>query len=251
MRAEEHERPIDADPAAGWTPEALRRASERFEGRWPAEVLRWAAATFAPRLALATGFGPEGIVLMHLASQVAPATTVFYLDTGLLFAETHQLRVELSERLGLTFTRVASQLSLARQQAACGPELWRRNPDLCCRLRKVEPLRCFLASQRAWISGIRRDQTRQRANAAIVEWDRANGLVKINPLAGWTSEQVWRYLDLHELPVNGLHAQGYPSIGCWPCTRPVAPGDDPRAGRWPGLAKTECGLHLAPRHSGQ
>jgi phosphoadenosine phosphosulfate reductase len=137
-----------------------------------------------------------------------------------------------------------SGLSLAAQADQHGPALWSHDPDRCCQLRKVAPLRQYLATQRAWISAIRRDQTRHRASAGLVEWDRTNGLVKLNPLAAWTAGQVWAYVLKYELPYNPLHDQGYPSIGCWPCTRAVAAGADPRSGRWAGLAKTECGIHL-------
>jgi phosphoadenosine phosphosulfate reductase len=227
-----------------WTVDSLRQISADFEGQPPEEILRWGIATFAPDIALATGFGPEGVALMHLLSQIAPETTVFYLDTDLLFKETYELREELEARLGIRFTRVHSGLSLDAQATQHGPALWERDPNLCCHLRKVEPLRRFLSTQRAWITAIRRDQTRARANAGLVEWDRANGLVKLNPLASWTQTQVWNYIHEHQLPFNRLHSFGYPTLGCWPCTQPVAEGDDPRAGRWVGFDKTECGIHL-------
>lgn len=181
---------------------------------------------------------------MHMVSEIAPETTIFYLDTDLLFPETYALRDELAERLGLRFTRVHSGLSVEAQAEEHGAALWSRNPDLCCQLRKVAPLRLFLATRQAWITAIRRDQTTARAGAGLVEWDRANGLVKLNPLAAWTSGRVWDYVLKHRLPYNPLHDQGYPSIGCWPCTRAVAAGDDPRSGRWAGKEKTECGIHL-------
>jgi phosphoadenosine phosphosulfate reductase len=208
------------------------------------EVLGWAFERFAPDVCLATSFGPQTIVLMHLVAALRPETTVFYLDTELLFPETYALRDRLARELGLTLTRVAPELSLERQAAEHGPELWARDPERCCMLRKVLPLRRFLADQRAWITGVRRDQTAERARAGIVEWDEANRLVKVNPLLDWTSDQVWDYLQRHGLPTNALHTQGYPSIGCRPCTAPVAPGEGPRAGRWRGTGKTECGIHV-------
>ncbi len=230
-----------------WTPKALKKISDDFEDSSPEEILRWGIETFAPSLALATGFGPEGIVLMHLISQIAPETTVFYLDTELLFPETYQLRDELEAQLGIRFTRVHCGLSVDEQAAQHGPELWARDSNRCCQLRKIEPLRRFLATQRAWITAIRRDQTIHRAHAGLVEWDKANGLVKLNPLANWFSDQVWDHIHRHQLPFNRLHSFGYPSIGCWPCTQPVADGDDPRSGRWAGSSKTECGIHLQPK----
>jgi len=226
-----------------WTTEKLKQLNEIFMHCPPAELLRWGFKHFAPDIALATGFGPEGIVLMHQILQIRPETTMFYLDTDLLFPETYALRDELSRRYGFHFTRVHCGLSLADQEQQHGPELWARSPDRCCYLRKVEPLRRFLSTQRAWISGIRRDQTPFRANAQLIEWDYTNRIVKFNPLAYWHGEEVWDYIHSHQLPFNPLHTQGYPSIGCWPCTRPVAPGNDPRSGRWAGWAKTECGIH--------
>lgn len=211
----------------------------------PERLLAWAVEAFAPHLCLATSFGPQSIVLMHMMSAIRSDVTVFYLDTGLLFPETYELRDRLSARLGLTITRVAASLSLEQQAATFGAELWSREPDRCCHLRKVLPLRRFLANQRAWITGIRAAQTSLRASAARIEWDAANGLVKLNPLLHWTDEQVWAHIRTHDLPFSRLHLQGYPSIGCRPCTRPVRPGDDARAGRWAGSGKTECGIHLS------
>ena len=242
-----------SQPPANRKPETPREISARFEGQAPGEILRWGLETFAGAaagdasragIAMATGFGPEGVVLMHLLSRIDRQATVFYLDTDLLFDETYALRDELEARLGLRFTRVHG-LSLEDQASEHGPALWSHNPDQCCQLRKVAPLRRYLASKRAWITAIRREQTPARANAGLVEWDRANGLVKLNPLAAWTSAQVWAYLYDHDLPYNPLHDQGYPSLGCWPCTRAVSEGEDARAGRWPGLAKNECGIHLS------
>jgi phosphoadenosine phosphosulfate reductase len=231
---------------ASWTRSELKLVSDHFEGRRPEEILQWGIDSFAPGLALATGFGAEGVTLMHMVSQLAPETTVFYLDTELLFPETYELRDQLAERLGLTFTRVATRLTLDEQARQYGDALWARDPNQCCHLRKVQPLREYLLFKDAWITAIRRDQTTARAKAGLVEWDSANGLVKLNPLAGWTKADVWAYLHIHELPYNRLHDRGYKSIGCWPCTRAVAPGEDDRAGRWSGFGKTECGIHLKP-----
>lgn len=237
--------PIDATQEE-WTPEAVHRVRPRLERLAPEDVLRWGFDTFGGDLALATGFGPSGVVLMHLTARLRPDATVFYLDTDLHFEETYRLRDELAARLGLTFTRVAAELTLDEQAAAHGPALWEREPDRCCALRKVLPLRRFLATRRAWATGLRRDQAATRLHTSVLEWDYANDLVKLNPLAHWTDEEIWAYIQVYELPYNALHDQGYPSIGCWPCTRPVQPGEDPRAGRWSGRAKTECGIHLQP-----
>jgi phosphoadenosine phosphosulfate reductase len=234
----------DTPPAAAWSADVLQQLNNRFDTCPPAELLQWSMATFSPDLALATSFGPQSIVLMHLMAQIDTATTVFYLDTDLLFPETYKLRDTLATRFGLRFTCVRTSLSLEDQAATYAAALWQHNPDVCCYLRKVEPLRRFLATQQAWITGIRRQHTATRARAQRIEWDKSNGLVKLNPLADWSTEQVWAYLRAHDLPVNPLHARGYPSIGCMPCTRPVQAGEEARAGRWAGWRKTECGIHV-------
>lgn len=236
----------EKQPAPTWFPANLASINRRFERLSAKDVLRWGLTTFTEDIVLATGFGPSGIVLMHMVSQLRPQTAVFYLQTGLFFPETLALRDQLSDRLGLPFIEVHSGLSLNEQAHQFGPNLWERNPDLCCRLRKVEPLRRFLADKKAWISGIRRDQSPTRRLTQVVAWDNANHLLKLNPLAAWTQAQVWDYIREHHLPTNLLHDEGYPSIGCMPCTRPVSAGDDERAGRWAGSEKLECGIHIQP-----
>ena len=226
-----------------WTPDSIKQIGIGLEGSSPESILRWGFEHFAPSIVLATGFGPEGIVLMHLVSQIRPKTTVFYLDTDLLFAHTYELRDELASRLELHFERVHSGISLPEQAMRHGDALWTRDPDTCCHIRKVIPQRQYLANYAAWITGIRRDQTAFRVNTALVEWDYANRMVKLNPLAAWTSDQVWEHIHANKLPYNPLHDYGYPSIGCWTCTKAVAPGDDPRSGRWSGQNKIECGIH--------
>ena len=231
-------------PLTSWTSVSFANTNRRFAAHQPEQILRWGLNTFAPHVALSTGFGPSGVVLMHMVSQMRSQVAVFYLDTDLLFPETLVLRDELAERLGLTFTRVHSGLSLDRQAEVYGEALWQRDPDRCCALRKVEPLRGYLAGRRAWITGLRRDQSPGRAHTQPVEWDRTHQLVKLNPLAHWTRRDVWRYLHRHHLPYNKLHDEGFESIGCLPCTRALRPGEDVRAGRWEGFAKTECGIHV-------
>lgn len=230
---------------ADWTPELAKSAGRDLEGSSPEQVLRWGFENFAPSIVLATGFGPEGVVLMHFVSQIRPETTVFYLDTDLLFSQTYELRDKLISRLGINFERIHSGISLKEQEARHGNTLWSQDPDTCCQIRKVIPQRQFLAKHHAWITGIRRDQTAFRANTGLAEWDYANKMVKLNPLAAWTSDQVWNHIREHDLPYNELHDYGYPSIGCWTCTKAVAAGADPRSGRWAGTEKTECGIHLA------
>lgn len=221
----------------------LKAISDAFETQTAEEILRWAVATYYPKLTLATAFGAEGCVIIHYLAQINPNVHLFNLDTGYQFPETLETRRRLMERYGLEIHLVQAELSVAEMEEKYGGPLYHRQPDLCCHIRKVQPLVRVLEGFEAWISSIRRDQTPDRAQADIVEWDRRFGLVKINPLANWTREQVWRFIREHDIPYNPLHDQGYPSIGCWPCTRPVQPGEEERAGRWAGTNKTECGLH--------
>lgn len=206
-------------------------------------VLRWALREFGPDVALATGFGAEGCVLIRMLSEIDRNARIFYLDTDLLFPETFELIGVLEARYGVCFEQRTSRLSLTAQAARYGERLWERDPDVCCRLRKVEPLREILSGLRAWITAIRRDQTQARTGARVVERDRKFDLIKINPLAAWSSRDVWRYLNEHDVPYNPLYDRGYNSIGCQPCTTLVQIGENDRAGRWRGIAKTECGLH--------
>jgi len=214
-----------------------------FENATPQTVLKWAIQEFGSEVALATGFGAEGCVLVDMVARIDPATRIFYLDTDLLFPETYALRDQLAERYGVRFERRSAVRSLEQQTLRHGEKLWERDPDLCCRLRKVEPLKQMLSGLRAWITAIRRDQSPARANAKVVDHDAKFGLVKVNPLAGWTRQQVWKYIVENDVPYNKLHDQGYSSIGCRPCTTAVQGNEDQRAGRWRGFQKTECGLH--------
>ncbi len=211
----------------------------------PDAILAWGAAHL-PKLAFATGFGAEGCVVIDLVARAGLPIDLFTLDTGVLFPETYALWHQLEARYGVTIRRVESPLSLAAQAAAHGDELWARDPDRCCELRKVGPLAVALAGWDGWVTAIRRDQSAARATAEPVEHDERFGLVKVNPLVAWTHEQVWAYIAAHDVPTNPLHARGYPSIGCAPCTSAVIPGEALRAGRWRAhAAKTECGLHEA------
>jgi len=212
---------------------------------WSAHrVLIWAFETFGNSIAISSAFGAEGMVLIDMASRAQKDFRLFTIDTEFLFPETYNLMDRIEDKYGITIEKVYSVLSPAEQERAHGATLWRRDPDLCCKLRKVEPLRRKLDELSAWITSIRRDQTSVRSSARRIEWDAKFGLVKINPIVDWTSKQVWRYINDHDVPYNPLHNQDYPSIGCTHCTRAVMPGEDPRAGRWPGFAKTECGLHI-------
>ncbi|MCL6549102.1 MAG: phosphoadenylyl-sulfate reductase [Alicyclobacillus sp.] len=221
----------------------IQKLAERLEGAHPQEILKTALEA-VPNITFACSFGAEDMVLLDMLMDIDREAHVFYLDTDLLFPETYQLRDQAVERYGIpNLRRVTTSLTVEQQAEQYGPELWARDPDLCCNLRKVRPLEQILQEYDGWITGIRREQAPTRANAKVFEWDRRFGLVKVNPLAAWTNEQVWDYLRDRGVPYNPLHDRGYPSIGCIHCTRPVKPGEDPRSGRWAGFAKTECGLH--------
>ncbi|HEY8552831.1 MAG TPA: phosphoadenylyl-sulfate reductase [Thermaerobacter sp.] len=225
--------------------EEIAALGRSLEEAAPQAILAWALDRFAGRVALACSFQAEDVALIDMVAAAGrlAAVTVFYLDTGLHFPETYATCRRVAEYYGIEPVAVRPELTLDEQAARHGPHLWARDPDLCCRLRKVEPLRRFLRGFDAWITGIRREQTPHRARTAVVEADRRFGLVKVNPLARWTRNQLWDYVLRRGVPYNPLHDRGYPSIGCAPCTRPVEPGEDPRAGRWAGFTKTECGLH--------
>ena len=210
----------------------------------PQRTLSWAFETFGDSVAISSAFGAEGMVLIDMASRLRKDFRLFTVDTEFLFPETYNLMDRIEEKYGITIEKVFSVLSPEEQEQAHGGALWNRDPDLCCDLRKVEPLRRKLGELKAWITSIRRDQTKARAEARRIEWDAKFGLVKVNPIVDWSSKQVWRYIHDHDVPYNTLHDQDYPSIGCAHCTRAVSAGEDPRAGRWPGFAKTECGLHV-------
>jgi len=226
------------------TDEELKAISDEFETAPPEVILRWAGEEFGPDIAFATGFGAEGCVIIAMLSNIRLGARIFYLDTDLLFPETYALRDRLEARYGVRFERRATRASLGDQAAEYGERLWERQPNLCCRLRKVEPLREMLSGLRAWVTAIRRDQSPARAHAGLVERDKQFGLIKINPLAAWSARDVWDYIARYDIPYNPLHDHGYPSIGCAPCTSPVQIGEDARAGRWRGTVKTECGIHL-------
>jgi phosphoadenosine phosphosulfate reductase len=222
--------------------ELVRTAAEQFENSSPEELIAWAVEKF-PKLTLACSFGAEDVVLVDMLQKISPSSDIFYLDTDLHFKETYETRDRLAERYGLNFVQVKSHLTLEEQAKAYGDELWKSNPNECCNLRKVLPLTKILSRYDAWITGIRRDQAPTRANAKKVEYDAKFGLIKFNPLASWTSDDVWNYIRNNNVIYNPLHDNYYPSIGCEKCTRQVLPGEDPRAGRWSGTDKTECGLH--------
>ena len=226
--------------------EELKALSDSFETKQPWDLLEYALKTYRQRIVLACSFGAEDVALVDMVHRIDPEAPLFYLDTDFLFPETFDVRDRIVARYGLKPAQVIQMKSLLtpeQQAAQHGAALWATKPDQCCELRKIEPLTRILGRYDAWITGIRRDQALTRANAGLIEWDKKFNLVKVNPLAKWSSEQVWTYLQLHEVPYNSLHDRNYPSIGCTHCTAPVLPGDDPRSGRWKNFGKTECGLH--------
>jgi phosphoadenosine phosphosulfate reductase len=208
----------------------------------PAEaILEWAVETFGRRFCITSSMGDS--VLSHLASKVAPGIDVLFLDTGYHFTETLGTRDAVAATLPVNLVTLSPTISVRQQDERYGPDLWSRDPDLCCSLRKVEPLKEALVAYDAWATGLRRDETRSRVVTPVVGWDQKKQKVKVSPLARWTQADVDAYVAKHNILVNPLQYDGYPSIGCWPCTRRVARGDDPRSGRWAGSGKTECGIH--------
>lgn len=221
----------------------ISRWSDEMEGKEPQEILRWAVEEFQPGLTMAASFGgPSGMVILDMVMQIDPSVEVFYLDTDFLFPETYALRDACEAKYGFKAVGYKSLLTPEQQAEQHGPELWARDPDQCCEIRKVEPNYRALANNTAWLAGMRRDQAKTRKNIGIVEWDSKFSLVKVNPLAAWDERQVWTYIMANDVPYNALHDRNYPSIGCTYCTRPVKEGEDPRAGRWAGFDKTECGI---------
>jgi phosphoadenosine phosphosulfate reductase len=230
------------------TPEELqwmKEQSQLLEGATPKEIIAWAVENYFPKLTMATAFGPEGLVIIHYLAEIEPKTPVFNLDTGYQFKETLELRNQIARRYGIEVELKQPSTTVEQYEAMHGGPLYQTQSDKCCFDRKITVLRQAAVGFRAWMSGIRRDQSPDRAGAPIVGWDKKFGLVKISPLANWTKKEVWKLISEENIPYNPLHDQGYTSIGCWPCTRAVLFGEDERAGRWSGSAKTECGLHTA------
>lgn len=208
----------------------------------PAEVIiEWAAATFGERFCITSSMGDA--VLAHLAEKVVPGVDVVFLDTGYHFVETIGTRDAVQATMNVNLISITPVQTVAEQDAQYGPELYKRDPDLCCALRKVKPLADSLAKYDAWATGLRRAETHNRVIAPVIGWDAKKQKVKVSPIARWSDEQVERYIAENGVLVNPLVYDGYPSIGCAPCTRRVAPGEDPRSGRWAGTNKTECGIH--------
>jgi len=239
---------LAADPPLNPTDDflaELQRDSDSLESATPQEILRWAVDRFAPKFTMATAFGPEGMTIIHMMAEIAPETPIFNLETGYQFAETLELREKVKERYGIEIELKYPETTVEQYEAANGGPLYKTNPNQCCFDRKLKVLHQAAKGQYAWASAIRRDQSSDRANAPIVGWDRKFQLVKVSPLANWTKQKVWALINDEEVPYNPLHDQGYPSIGCQPCTRAILFGEDERSGRWSGFQKTECGLHTS------
>jgi phosphoadenosine phosphosulfate reductase len=199
---------------------------------------------------MATAFGAEGCCIIHMLAELEPNVRTFNLETGYQFQETLELRRRIKDRYGIEVELVRPEMTVPEYEAEHGGPLYRIRPDQCCHDRKILPLRRALVGYRAWISSIRKDQTSHRAQAAVVQWDSKFNLVKVNPLLNWDRRDVWTFIAEHQIPYNPLHDQGYPSIGCWPCTQAVAEGEDERSGRWAGSVKKECGLHVIEHQDG-
>ncbi len=234
MELTQHIRPTETD---------LTVWNALFRDAPPQTLLRWAAERWNQSLAFTCSFGgPAGMVLLDMLLTVAPDIPVLYIDTGLLFPETYRLVAQVHDRYGITPRAVRPAQTLTEQATSEGPALWEREPDRCCGMRKVQPLKEVLVPFHAWIAGLRRDGSPNRANVELVEWSNKYQLVKLNPLAGWTERELWTYIYKNDVPYNVLLDQEYRSLGCTTCTR-LPDSDDARSGRWPGFAKTECGLH--------
>lgn len=221
--------------------EQAEQAGRDLEGAHPEEILAWAARTFGDDLVVASSMGDE--ILVHMAAKAAPGVDVIFLDTGYHFAETIGTRDYYAEFTDITLRTVLPLRTVQEQDAEHGEKLHDRDPNQCCALRKVEPLERGLAPYTAWVTGMRREDAPTRTDITVVGWDAKRDKVKLNPLAGWTQAQVDAYVEENHVVLNPLRQAGYTSIGCAPCTRAVAPGEDPRAGRWSGTGKIECGLH--------
>lgn len=232
-------------------PHELARHAERLEGADPSAILEFALREYAPEVAISTAFGVEGCALIHMAVRIDPKVKVFTIDTGYLFRETQQLRYKFIDKYGIDLTVFEPELTVPQQERKHGLKLFETDPDRCCAMRKVEPNKRALAGLDCWIAGLRRDQSATRAHIQVLELhkhDDGSPLVKVNPLARWTRNDTWKFVLANDIPYNELLDRGYTSLGCWPCTRAIAPGEDERAGRWNG-EKTECGIHAPPDYS--
>ena len=221
----------------------VEQQAETLAGRPMEDVLRWAVDSFGDGLGVMTALGYSGIVMLDHLHRLVDNLTVYFIDTGKHFEQTLALKDEIERRWPIRFEVLTPAFSDAQIESLVGPEPWQTNPDLCCHYRKVEPLLRVLHTKKAWLSALRRDQSVSRSGLNPIEID-GRGSIKIYPLVDWTREQCWSYIREHDLPYNPLHDEGYPSIGCRPCTSPVLPGEPERAGRWNSMPKLECGIHV-------
>jgi phosphoadenosine phosphosulfate reductase len=230
------------------SPSEIESLNARFENEHPGEVLRWALAESGlERIAIASAFQAEGTVVIHLATRIRPDVPIMFLETGFQFAETLAFKQRLTEALDLNVVELVGEYSNAQQETEFGPRLYERDPERCCEINKVRPMFEALRGLDAWITSVRRDSSPTRAETPIVdryELEPGREIVKVNPMATWSRQQVWGYLKEHSLPHNPLYDLGYASIGCAPCTRLRFAGEPERAGRWAGIAKWECGIHV-------
>lgn len=237
---------LAADPPLEPTPDLLAELAEhsaRLESATPQAILAWAVERFSPKFSMATAFGPEGMTIIHMLSEIAPQTPIFNLETGYQFQETLDLREQVKQRYDIEVKYLYPEQTVEEYEAANGGPVYKSDPNRCCYDRKLSVLHRAAKGLHAWASAIRRDQSPDRAKAPIVGWDKKFNLVKVSPLANWTKKDVWGLITSASIPYNPLHDKGYTSVGCWPCTRARLPGEDERAGRWSGFKKTECGLH--------
>jgi len=223
----------------------IERLGLEFEKETPQKIIKFALDKYGSRVSFASSFGAEDVAIIDMIAKIKPGARVFTLETGYLFSETHDVIRRIKEKYNIKLEIYTPSTSMEEFERQYG-KLYETDPDKCCAIRKIEPLNRAMADNLdAWITGIRRDQSPTRANTKKVEMDKKFNLVKFNPIADWTSEKVWDYIRKNNIPYNVLHDRNYPSIGCAPCTKPVKPGEDPRAGRWAGKEKTECGLHIS------
>jgi phosphoadenosine phosphosulfate reductase len=233
--------------------EEIAAANEQLTGADPQQILQWAVKRFHPRLLMATAFGAEGCCIIHMLSEIEPGVMFINLETGYQFPATLEVRDRIRDRYGIEVELILPDQTVEQYEKEHGGPLHGLRPDQCCHDRKIVPLRQALKrlDPAAWISAIRKDQTTDRKQADIVQWDAKFNLVKVNPLLNWTKKEVWAFIINNEVPYNPMHDMGYPSIGCWPCTRAVNAGEDERAGRWAGKVKKECGLHVIEHQDGE
>ncbi len=222
----------------------IEELNDFFSDKTVDDLLQWGHNTFGNEIVAGTAFGSSGLVILHRLFELGLPIKVFCLDTNLLFNETYSLWKKIEKQFGIEIETVSPILTLTGQSALIGDSLWSKDADKCCHLRKVLPLKKYLTNKKAWISGLRRSQSSARSKIEKIEWDAINNTYKLNPLADWSAEKVWEYIHAYKLPYNQLHDDGYPSIGCIPCTSPAQDPSNERSGRWANLEKTECGIHF-------